>query len=56
MSELCCKFQIPVSNTVGEVAETRIVLQSVTETRMDESTCVWTRVKLYAPPHFVAEA
>ena len=29
MSELCCKFQVPVSNTVGAVAETRTVLQNV---------------------------
>ena len=29
MSELCCKFQVPASNTVGGVAETRTVLQSV---------------------------
>ena len=27
MSELCCKFQIPASNTVGGVAETGTVLQ-----------------------------
>ena len=27
MSELCSKFQIPESNTVGGVAETRTVLQ-----------------------------
>ena len=33
MSELCCNFQIPASNTLGGVAETRIVLQSVTDVR-----------------------
>ena len=33
MSELCCKFQIPASNTVGGVAETKTVLQSVTDVR-----------------------
>ena len=27
MAELCCKFQIPTSNTVGGDAETRTVLQ-----------------------------
>ena len=27
MSELCCKFQIPALNTLGEDAETRTVLQ-----------------------------
>ena len=27
MSELCCKFRITASNTVGEDAETRTVLQ-----------------------------
>ena len=27
MPELCCKFQIPTSNTVGVDAETRTVLQ-----------------------------
>ena len=31
ISELCCKFQIPESNTVGRVAETRTVLQNVTD-------------------------
>ena len=50
MSELCLKFQVPASNTVEEVAETRTALQSVTDGPM----YVWTRVKLYAPPHYVA--
>ena len=27
ISELCFKFQVPASNTLGAVAETRIVLQ-----------------------------
>ena len=27
MSELCCKFQMPASNTVGEVAETQKVVR-----------------------------
>ena len=31
MSELCCKFQVPVLDTVGAVAETRTVLQNVTD-------------------------
>ena len=51
MSELYCKFQIPASNTVGGVAETETVLQSVTDGR----TYVRIRVKLYTPPHFMAE-
>ena len=33
MSELCCKFKIPPSNTVGGVGETRTVLRSVTYVR-----------------------
>ena len=33
MSELSCKFQITASNTVGGVAETKTVLQSVTDVR-----------------------
>ena len=31
MAELCCKFKIPASNTVGGAEETRTVLKSVTE-------------------------
>ena len=27
MSELCCKFQMPASNTVGGVAETQTVVR-----------------------------
>ena len=27
MSELCCKFQMPESNTVGGVADTQIVVR-----------------------------
>ena len=34
MSELCYKFQVPASNTLGGVAETIIVLKSVTYVRM----------------------
>ena len=30
LSELCCKFQMPTSNTVGGDPDTRTVLQSVT--------------------------
>ena len=33
ISELCCKFEIPASKTVGGVGETRILLQSVTDGR-----------------------
>ena len=34
MFELCCKFQITALSNVGEVTETRTVLQSVTYVRM----------------------
>ena len=50
MSKLCCKFQTPAPNTIGGIAETQIVQPSVTYIW----TYVRTRVKLYAPPHFVA--
>ena len=50
MSELHSKFQVPALNALGGVAGTRTVLKSVTDERM----YVRTRVKLYAPPHFVA--
>ena len=33
MSELCYKFQVPASNTLRGVAETRTVLKSVTDVR-----------------------
>ena len=38
MPELCCKFQIPASNTAGGVAETITVLQSVMDVRTDVRT------------------
>ena len=38
MSELYCKFQIPASNTVGGLAETTIVLQSMTNGQMKVRT------------------
>ena len=56
MSELCCKFQIPASITVGGVAETRTVLQSVTDGQTYIHMYLRIRVKLYATPHFVAGA
>ena len=58
MTELCCKFKIPELNTVGGVAETRTLLQSVMDRQMDgdRKRGGWTRVKLYAPPNFMAEA
>ena len=53
---LCFKFQVPASNTLGGVAQTRTVLKSVTNVRMYVRMYVRIRVKLYAPPHFVAGA
>ena len=38
MSELCCKFQMPASHTVGGVSEIRTVLQRVTDRRMEVQT------------------
>ena len=46
MSELCCKFQIPASNTV--VVETLTVLQSVTDMGINKG-------KTIRPPLFVAK-
>ena len=50
MSELRSKSQIYAPDTVRGVVKTRTVLQSVT----DGHTYVQIRVKLYAPPYFVA--
>ena len=54
MSELYCKFQIPASNTVGRVVETKTFYKvGWTDGRMEVCT---TKVKLYAPPHFMLAA
>ena len=45
MSELCCKFQFLALSTVG-VAETKRVLQSVTDARADKGKTIY-------PHHFV---
>ena len=36
MSELGCNFQIPASDTIGGVVETRTLLQNVTDGRWKE--------------------
>ena len=47
MSERCCKSQIPGSNTVGGVAETRTVLQSTIDVQID--VCMYRQVQNYKP-------
>ena len=46
----CAQFKIPASNTVAEVAETRTLLQRMTDGRK----YVRTWEKLYAPRYIVA--
>ena len=41
MSERCCKFQKPASNTDEGVAETRKVEYSVTDVRTDKGKTIW---------------
>ena len=53
MSELYCKFQISASNTVGGLAETIIVLQSMTNGQMKVRT---DKDKTLCPAHIVAGA
>ena len=53
MSELYCKCQIPASNTVGGLAETTIVLQSMTNGQMKVRT---DKDKTLCPAHIVAGA
>ena len=40
MSELYFKFQVPASNTLGGVGETRTVLKSLTDVRMDKGKTI----------------
>ena len=56
ISELCFKYQVPASNILGGVAETRTVLKTLTDVRTYVRLFARKRVKLYAPPHFVAGA
>ena len=49
MSEVCLKFQVHASNTVGGLAETRTVLQSVTDGQTDIHT---DKGKTICPSHF----